>query len=190
MIRRTLIILSLFGLMASLGLWVGSYFVHAVRITPGSNIYWLDKGSIGRSPVTQFTFSGMTVTASGAARSVIQASEGKARINASDWIDLPMRSGISTGGQNVPVISWEYAGFKGLQTRWAPLLSLPPFQFILPLWMPVVAFAAVAWWGFFLPNARRRRRTKLGLCVSCGYDLRASPERCPECGTEFRRSGV
>ena len=61
----------------------------------------------------------------------------------------------------------------------------PPFCRI-PLWVPalVIGFGGPA----FVHSQRKLRiwlndrRRKQGCCVHCGYDLRGSPERCPECG--------
>ena len=54
----------------------------------------------------------------------------------------------------------------------------------IPLWIPAFMFGS----SFLIvtrPIRRRRKRKKLGLCLKCGYDLRASRDRCPECGSPF-----
>jgi len=51
----------------------------------------------------------------------------------------------------------------------------------IPHWLLALAFLLPPFW--WMTERRRQRRWRLGLCQKCGYDLRASPERCPECGT-------
>jgi hypothetical protein len=57
-------------------------------------------------------------------------------------------------------------------------VRIPPYVLALGLaLLPAARFARKgARWGL------RRKRRAGGLCPACGYDLRASPGRCPECG--------
>ena len=59
----------------------------------------------------------------------------------------------------------------------------------LPAWLPVVAFAGLPL-AFAVRLARRHRRRVAGRCAECGYDLRGSPQRCPECGTPAAAAGL
>jgi len=54
--------------------------------------------------------------------------------------------------------------------------------FTIPLWFPLIIAAAVSAAAF---RARRRLilRPRSGHCRQCGYDLRESKDKCPECGT-------
>ena len=53
----------------------------------------------------------------------------------------------------------------------------------VPMWLPAAGLAVLpALWLARLGRHRRRQRRMRGLCPTCGYDLRATPGRCPECG--------
>ena len=78
-----------------------------------------------------------------------------------------------------------FRGFLGFNwehevARW----SSRPMRIIhadVPYWFIIAAFG----FGPALSAIRflSRQQKPVGSCVLCGYDLRATPDRCPECGT-------
>jgi hypothetical protein len=61
----------------------------------------------------------------------------------------------------------------------------------LPWWMPLAFFASLISLQLVqLVRHWKDHRFLPGHCSWCGYDLRASPQRCPECGANVDLSGV
>jgi hypothetical protein len=58
-------------------------------------------------------------------------------------------------------------------------ISIPIWPFTLLTLLPALRFARIKY-----HERITRRRIRRGCCAVCGYDLRASPDRCPECGSE------
>ena len=151
MLRKTLTILSLLGLLLSVGLWGVSYWRvdyqgrYALTLTHGCLV-------LGK------------------------------------WWEAYMKG-------------WSHSGFSSIATTWIPSWSFKSehglgyyhaWHLVIPLWMPTL-LCVIATGFLCIPPIRqhcRRKRKKLGLCVKCGYDLRGSKDRCPECGEEFGSTGV
>jgi hypothetical protein len=92
----------------------------------------------------------------------------------------PYHAAAPTGGATAPDAEklFGVAGFS-IRRGGSPFYST---VFAAPLW-GLTALAAVLPIGWLIVAARRSRRRGPGMCRNCGYDLRATPDRCPECGT-------
>ncbi len=81
-------------------------------------------------------------------------------------------------------------GFGFRQDAHTPRADIGGYSFRLrklfvPSWfvlLIVSSFAAVRAVRAAVIAQRREGRRRRGQCATCGYDLRASPDRCPECG--------
>ena len=57
-----------------------------------------------------------------------------------------------------------------------------------PLLLPLIVIALLlAPTAISFLGARFGKSHQMGLCAKCGYDLRGSKERCPECGMPFEK---
>jgi hypothetical protein len=153
--------LSLLLCVAVCALWVRSFFVPD---------YWYRETWGGRL----------------AAEMELQTYRGRARLQYQSQPEREVRPGFNTGWHHrrFGLSGWDTEGDFWLwgwyYQRWPS--GLMGWVLRVRMWTPALltAVAPALWLASFL---RRRGRGRSGFCPACGYDLRATPGRCPECGT-------
>jgi len=174
-VRLAVAMFSLLLLLATLSLWGRSY-----RKSDGFNRYRRDLAGANTYHDTTGIFVTRGMVGGGYLRMYLPATQ--------DW-PADARWRFST--VDAQPVSWAHRfwvlGFGYWNTK---LPRTPAFQRMdvvgvtIPLWFVAMLFAiapgaaARRLWH----ERRRRRRVAAGLCAACGYDVRASSERCPECG--------
>ena len=166
---------------ATMALWVRSYWVP-------ENIGW-----VRESLPEQATLQSVSVCITPmSGKFTFDYSRSEQRVPAEDVTRLHTGSRfvwrrVSSGaGMVLPTTNWLGFGWMRHDGIYGNYIQYG-WDWTAPGWLVALVFAIppVMWLRF---RRRLHERAIAGRCETCGYDLRASPERCPECGDEVTHS--
>ncbi|MGH7175832.1 MAG: hypothetical protein ACREJC_00500 [Tepidisphaeraceae bacterium] len=148
----------------------GKYDARIIRVDSG-------RGVIGCSIETLRT--GLSPLGADATKRLVPSTDHQWATTSAENFALPRDSFWRKIGFGHVAESGAILGIAGTsytrQTRWGAYWSLALLTGAIP---------AIEFMAWLLRKHRSARRITRGLCANCGYDLRASTGRCPECGTE------
>jgi hypothetical protein len=198
LIRRTFAAICAASLLACVLvalLWLDAQRVHqdSADFTAGHTYVWATSDQEG---VSVWVIRGWRWPAPVRVRSAADADHVEyypVAIKRANWQRPIGREGVLTSGVAVAWVGPDGAPPR-VSAHWNPTFPLGPSA-PMPAWVVVnaphgaiVVLTALPPLTWLIRRQRRRRllrrRTRLGLCLHCGYDLRASREsgRCSECG--------
>jgi hypothetical protein len=153
--------LSLLLCVAVVGLWVRGYLrTDTVCVVRGRTLLY---GESSRGAVAFAVYTGFPPSE----EPVVQ----DASVRGWAWQTTPGRDRYM-GVKRTLGFYWYYRATPPASVQ--RILHVPDAAILLAgAFLP--ALGAARWW-------RSRRGPKPGICSRCGYDLRATPGRCPECG--------
>jgi len=150
--------------LLAIGLWTGSYFVAPEFGGGVGSVSW--EGAISRGEIA-----------------VVRTSPDASVEPSAKWFQLmdPPPDLLANAARVFP--GRQISGFGFLfASRRLPNAVQTVALFPMPVVPALLAPLPLAHVLLIRRRRRRGRRLAAGLCVACGYDLRASPDRCPECG--------
>jgi hypothetical protein len=171
-----LLLAGIFGVAWALSIVAGGYVARSVnlQVVPGYNHYTGSTGIVVDGGRVLFTMQHVTPDHDPSLR-VIEWTRGR--------LD---RTTTAVRTYDAP----RWVNGIGFDWRWQTLHGTTPYStgytqrerhVSVPLWL-LIGFSAGAGWLLGRRNWLIRRRVIAGLCPACGYDCRATPDHCPECG--------
>jgi hypothetical protein len=215
---RILLVVSTLMLILSAGMWVRSYFV-ADRWTwpnPSPPVARMIAGTgsgLDSFPRPEWQTPGLTRfgnhvvnSAPGAIEFVVDTPpwprvkpfHSSHELSPGSFQGEAALPGLDLIDRRTKTVQWSLLGFEyddiSGDSGGSSILHGQPLLILIKCWRipywPMVLLSGM-WPACWLHTILRNlRRSQAGKCSKCGYDLRATPERCPECGEIPRPSQI